>query len=207
NILHRCTSPREAWDALLEWYGPQTTGAKSDLSRRLNSFKIATGSNPQAEIGKIEDLPAKMRSAGMILDDDMLYTISLDALPSEYDIESRNLASRDSVSREESIKAVRERHRRLSGNGKKGGTNEGGGASAAAAGGDGKSAKAAEGNYPRWGCYRCGKKGPVAADCRTRLCERCNGRRHTADVCPAAKEEAVLAVMSEVEAGVDDDDD
>ena len=41
SILHRCTSPREAWEALLAWYGPQTTGAKSDLSPRLNTFKIA----------------------------------------------------------------------------------------------------------------------------------------------------------------------
>ncbi|CAN0549976.1 unnamed protein product, partial [Laminaria digitata] len=72
--------------ALLEWYGPQTTGAKSDLSRRLNSFKIATASNPQADMGRIEDLAAEMRTAGMILDDNMLYTIFLDALPSEYDI-------------------------------------------------------------------------------------------------------------------------
>ncbi|CAN0161081.1 unnamed protein product, partial [Laminaria digitata] len=104
SILHRCTSPREAWNALLAWYGPQTTGAKSDLSRRLNSFKIATSSNPQAEMGRIEDLAAEMRTAGMIIDDNMLYTIFLDALPSEYDIEVRNLTSRDSVSREEIIK-------------------------------------------------------------------------------------------------------
>ncbi|CAN0535643.1 unnamed protein product, partial [Laminaria digitata] len=89
--LHRCTSPREAWDALLAWYGPQTTGAKSDLSRRLNSFRTATGSKPQAEMGRIEDFAAEMRTAGMILDDNMLYTIFLDALPSEYDIEVRNL--------------------------------------------------------------------------------------------------------------------
>ncbi|CAN0429973.1 unnamed protein product, partial [Laminaria digitata] len=56
-------------------------------------------------------------------------------------------------------------------------------------------------------CYRCGKKGHVAADCRTKLCEMCNGRGHTADVFPTAKEEAVLAATSEVGAGVDDDDD
>ncbi|CAN0489075.1 unnamed protein product, partial [Laminaria digitata] len=118
--LHRCTSSREAWDALLAWYDPQTIGAKYDLFRRLNSFRISTGSNPQAEMGRIEDLASEMRTAGMILDDNMLYTIFLDALPSEYDIEVRNLASRDSVSREEIIKAVRERHHRLSGNRKKG---------------------------------------------------------------------------------------
>ncbi|CAN0551727.1 unnamed protein product, partial [Laminaria digitata] len=62
------------------------------------------------------------------------------------------------------------------------------------------------GNYPRWGCYRCGKKGHVAADCRTKLCDKCNGRGHTTDVCPIAKEEAVLAVTSEVGARVDEDD-
>ncbi|CAN0511619.1 unnamed protein product, partial [Laminaria digitata] len=56
-------------------------------------------------------------------------------------------------------------------------------------------------------CYRCGKKGHLAADCRTDLCERCKGRGHTADACPTAKEETVLAVTSEVGAGVDDDDD
>ena len=38
SIFHRCTSPREAWDALLAWYGFQETGAKFSLSRRLNSF-------------------------------------------------------------------------------------------------------------------------------------------------------------------------
>ena len=81
SILHRCTSPREAWDALLAWYGPQTTGGKSDLSRRLNSFNIAPGSNPLEEMGRIEDLAAEKRTAGMTLDDHMLYTMFFYALP------------------------------------------------------------------------------------------------------------------------------
>ena len=97
STLYRCTSPREAWDALLAWYGPQTTGAKSDLSRRLNSFKIAPGSNPLEEMGRIEDLAAEMSTAGLTLDDHMLYTIFIDALPAEYEVEARNLASRDSI--------------------------------------------------------------------------------------------------------------
>ena len=68
SILHKCTSPREAWDALLGWYAPQTTGAKSDLSRRHYSFNIAPGSNPLEEMGRIEDLTAEMRTAGLTFD-------------------------------------------------------------------------------------------------------------------------------------------
>ena len=59
SILHRCTLPREAWDALLAWHGPQTTGAKSDLSHRLNSFKIAPGSNPPEEMGRSKIFPQR----------------------------------------------------------------------------------------------------------------------------------------------------
>ena len=100
SILHRCTSPRQAWDALLAWYGHQATGAKSDLSRRLNSFIIAPASNPLEEMGRIEDLAAEMRAAGMSVDDHMLNTIFIDALPTEYEVEARNLASRDSIGRD-----------------------------------------------------------------------------------------------------------
>ena len=80
NMLHKYTSPRQAWDALLAWYGPQTTGAKHDLSRRLNSFKTAIGSNPFKEMGRIECLAAEMRTAGLSLDDHMLYTIFIDTV-------------------------------------------------------------------------------------------------------------------------------
>ena len=96
------------------------TGAKSELSRRLNSFNIAPGSNPLEEMGRIEDLAAEMRTAGMTLDDHMLYTIFIHALPAGYEVEARNLASRDSIGRDDIIKAVRERHHRPSGSRKKG---------------------------------------------------------------------------------------
>ena len=114
SILHRCTSPREAWGALHEYNGPQTTGGKSDLSRRLDSFKIAPGSNPLEEMVRIEDLAAEMRTAGLTLDDYMLYTIFIDALPAEYEVEARNLVSSDSIGRDDTIKTVRQRHHRLS---------------------------------------------------------------------------------------------
>ena len=72
----------------------------SDLSRRMNSFKIAPASNPLAEMGRVEDF------IGMKLDDHMLVTIFIDALPTEYDTEAGNLASRDSIGGENIIKVV-----------------------------------------------------------------------------------------------------
>ena len=86
-------------------------------------------------MGRIEDLAAEMRTAGMTLDDHMLYTISIDALPAEYEVEARNLASRDSIGRDDIIKAVRELHHRLSGIWKKG-SNAGHAGHAMFAGGD-----------------------------------------------------------------------
>ena len=81
SILDGCSSPREAWDALLAWYGPQTTGAESDLSRRFNSFIISPGSNLLEEKGRIEDVDTEMRTTGLTFDDHVLYTIVIDALP------------------------------------------------------------------------------------------------------------------------------
>ena len=119
-ILHRCTLPKWAWDAPLAWYGPQTTGAKSDLSRLLNSFKIAPGRNLYEEMGRIEHLAAEMRTAGMTLHDHMLYTISIDALPAEHEVEARSVASRDSIDRDNINEVVQERHHRLPGSREKG---------------------------------------------------------------------------------------
>ena len=61
-----------------------------------------------------------MRTAGLTLDDHMLYTIFFGAFPAEYEVEARNVVSRDSIGRDDIIKAVRERHHRLSENRKKG---------------------------------------------------------------------------------------
>ena len=54
-------------------------------------------------MGRIEDFAAEMRTAGIILDDHMLYTIFIDALPTEYEVEARNLVSRDSIGRDDII--------------------------------------------------------------------------------------------------------
>ena len=110
SILHRCASPREARDGLDDWYGPRTAGAKSDLSRRLNIFRIDQRSNPIQETSRIEGVAADMRSAGMTLEDHTLRIIFIGALPPEYEVDARNLAARDVIGRDDIIKAVRERH-------------------------------------------------------------------------------------------------
>ena len=51
-----------------------------------------------------------MRAAGLSVDDHTLYTIFIDAVPAEYEVEARNLASRYSIGRDDIIKVVRERH-------------------------------------------------------------------------------------------------
>lgn len=49
----------------------------------------------------------------------MLDTVLFDALPAEYEVEARNLASCDSIGRKESIKDVKGRPRRRFRNGNK----------------------------------------------------------------------------------------
>lgn len=71
-------------------------------------------------MGRIEDVAAEMRTAGLTLGDHMVYTICIDALPAECEVEARNLAYRDSIGRDDIIKTVRERHHRRPGNRKKG---------------------------------------------------------------------------------------
>ena len=95
----------------------------------------------------------------MTLDDHMLYTIFIDALPAEYEVEARNLASRDSIGRDDIIKAVRERHHRLSGSRKKGSNACHAGHAIFAGGGDGGQRKGAGGGAHRKGGARGKGKG------------------------------------------------
>ena len=47
-------------------------------------------------MGTIEDLAAEMHTAGITLDDHMLYTIFIEPLSAEYEVEAMNLESCDS---------------------------------------------------------------------------------------------------------------
>ena len=73
------------------WAGVPRRGKRGTLSlrgtalkRRLRSLEVAPGSNLPEEMGGIEDLAAEIRTAGLSVDDRMLYIIFVDALPAEF---------------------------------------------------------------------------------------------------------------------------
>ena len=72
--------------------------------------KVAPGSNPLEEMDRVEYLGAEMRTAELVRDDHMLHIISIDTLPAKYEVGASKLAARDSTVRDDTIKAVRERH-------------------------------------------------------------------------------------------------
>ena len=96
----------KAWDYFHTWYDSQTAGATSDLSRSLKSFRIAQRNNPLHDVDRVEDLATEMSSAGMSFHDHMRYTIFIDALSLEHEMEPRNLASRDSIGRDDIVKVL-----------------------------------------------------------------------------------------------------
>ena len=101
-----------------------------------------------------------MPTAGMTLDEHMLYTIFVNALPVEYEVEARNLESRDSIGRDDIIKAARERHHRLSGRRKKwSNAGHAGHAMFAGGGGGGRRIKAGGGAHGKGGGRGKGKGG------------------------------------------------
>ena len=94
-ILHRCTTPKEAWTNLAKWYGSQTQRARTECFRKMHSFKITAGQNPLMASGELEDLAAGMRAIGLAVDDPMLYACFLDALRVANEVEVRQLTAYD----------------------------------------------------------------------------------------------------------------
>ena len=120
----------------------------------------------------------EMRTAGLALDNLVLYTIFIDVFAAEYEVEERNLASHNSIGREETIKPVRERHHRFSGNRKKG-LNAGHAMYAGDGSGRGRGGGRGSAKGGRRGTHgRCGRgtnedgSGSAAASCRWRWQQR-----------------------------------
>ena len=90
--FRRSNSPGECWGETRKWYGARTVGQQIELRKKLTSFNIAKGSDPVEKFLEIEDVCEAMRDAGMDVDDQTVYGIYVAALPSEYDLEIRELS-------------------------------------------------------------------------------------------------------------------
>ena len=89
--FRRSTSPRGLWESTLKWYSAQTVGQQVVLRKKLHNFQIPKGSDPVQKMLEIEDHAEQMRDAGMHVDDQDVYSTYVSALPSEYDLEIREL--------------------------------------------------------------------------------------------------------------------
>ena len=84
------------------------------LRKKLHNFQIPKGSDPVQKMLEIEDHAEQMRDAGMHVDDQDVYSTYVSALPSEYDLEIRELGRKQVFEREEIINLVQAQYELLS---------------------------------------------------------------------------------------------
>ncbi|CAN0456312.1 unnamed protein product, partial [Laminaria digitata] len=80
-IFHRCKSPREAWEKVKKWHEPGTVGAQAGYFKRLSNYKVESGADPVVALYALEDMANEMRDIGLTVEDPMLYTCCINALP------------------------------------------------------------------------------------------------------------------------------
>ena len=102
------------WEATLKWYLPQTAGQHITLRRQLTSFQVPNGSDPVQKFLEIEDHAELMRDAGIQVDVQSVYGIYVAALPSEYELDIRELNRNQVFDLNESINLVQARYDLLS---------------------------------------------------------------------------------------------
>ena len=83
------------------------------LRKKLHNFQIPKGSDPVQKMLEIEDHAEQMRDAGMHVNDQDIYCTYVSALPSEYDLEIRELGRKqvgaagvDALAVSEGVKAA-----------------------------------------------------------------------------------------------------
>lgn len=76
-----CTTAKEIWEALEANFENKSSTEKTMLLEEFTSFKIRSLSEVSAKIGEIQALAAKLKSFSVKIDDDLIISILLKALP------------------------------------------------------------------------------------------------------------------------------
>ena len=83
-VLKRFKSPREAFDQLEKWYGPESEVVPQKLYDKFHDFTIPPNSYPIGGLQALEDTNSQMAEKGMGVPDTFLHACFVRALPDEY---------------------------------------------------------------------------------------------------------------------------
>ena len=82
-VIH-CQTVQQIWSCLRGIYENRTSFAKTDLIGRMNSFKMSTLDDVENGISEIQSLACQIQALGGIVDDAMIESAILRALPSSF---------------------------------------------------------------------------------------------------------------------------
>jgi len=81
-IIH-CTSAKEIWDHFVSAYGAKTANVKLELMSELNKIKCSTAEEVTDAVNKILTIKGKLQGHGVNMDDTMVISALINALPEE----------------------------------------------------------------------------------------------------------------------------
>ena len=113
-ILKRCRSPREVFERLEKWHGPESEVATQRLYDKFHEFAIPPHSNPIVAFHDLEDINNQMYEKGIgRITDTALHARFIRTLPDEYSLVIETLQSMKTRDRDEIIHMISTRYSNL----------------------------------------------------------------------------------------------
>ena len=113
-MVRRTRSPSLALIELDRWFRPKTSGQEMNLIERFSNVKLAKGGDPMDLLMELENIAAQVTHAELR---DLIHLRFLSALPSEYELEVRQLRGEPNLSMERVKTVIRARHADLQASG------------------------------------------------------------------------------------------
>ena len=113
-ILKRCRSPREVFERLKKWHGPESKVATQRLYDKFHEFAFPPHSNPITAFNDLEDINNQMYEKGIgQIPDTVLHARFIRALPDEYSLVKETLQYMKNRDRDGIIRMVSTRYSNL----------------------------------------------------------------------------------------------